>query len=103
MCASNLLKYIGLPRNPLGIFLAVFPDMDFHPVYRLSRTNGSFSRIGSLLEPCRQEGPRSTPHNLEQAMAFFEQGPGEVILLGPRCAPGRGEASAEEGEIGGGA
>jgi len=28
--------------------------MNFLPVYRLCRSNGSFSRIGSLLEPCQQ-------------------------------------------------
>src|SRR5512141_3510080 len=61
--------------------------MDFYPVYRLCRTNGSFSRIGSLLAIRQQQSAQVTPQNVKQAEAYFEQKPGEIILLGPRCAP----------------
>jgi hypothetical protein len=61
--------------------------MDFYPVYRLCRSNGSFSQIGSLLAIRQQWSTQFTPHNLKQAEAYFEQKPGEIILLGPRCVP----------------
>ena len=71
--------------------------MNFVPVYRLCRSNGSFSRIGSLLEPCQQWNTQIYPHILKQAMALFEQGPGDTILLGPRCEPIRRDAFTDEG------
>jgi hypothetical protein len=61
--------------------------MNFYPVYRLRRSNGSFSRVGSLLETCHPWNARITPHVLNQAMALFEQKSGDRILLGPRCVP----------------
>ena len=61
--------------------------MNFYPVYRLSRSNGSFSHVGSLLALCQQWGTLLIPYNLKQAEAYFEQKPGEIILLGPRCGP----------------
>jgi hypothetical protein len=63
------------------------PDgMDFYPVYRLRRSNGSFSRVGSLLDTCGRGSARITPHVVRQAVALFEQEAGDMILLGPRCA-----------------
>lgn len=70
--------------------------MNFYPVYRIRRSNGSFSRIGSLLETCQKWGTRNPPDILKQAMALFEQKPGETILLGPRCAPAGRDASPDE-------
>jgi hypothetical protein len=61
--------------------------MNFYPVYRLCRTNGSFSRIGSLLGTSNPRSNRIAPHLLNQLMSHFEQKPGETILLGPRCGP----------------
>ena len=61
--------------------------MNFYPVYRLCRSNGSFSRIGSLLESPNPCGNRIAPHILNELMTHFEQKPGEKILLGPRCGP----------------
>ena len=59
--------------------------MDFYPVYRLRRSNGSFSRVGSLLGPCQQWSVRVNPYVVRQAMALFGQEAGDRILLGPRC------------------
>ena len=73
------------PQYSFGLRFAVYPDMSFYPVYRLCRSNGSFSQIGSLLALCHQWSTQLTPHNLKQAEAYFERKPGEVILLGPRC------------------
>jgi hypothetical protein len=61
--------------------------MNFYPVYRLCRSNGSFSRIGSLLAICHQENTQFAPHYLKQAEAYFKRKPVETILLGPRCGP----------------
>ena len=61
--------------------------MNFYPVYRLSRANGSFFRIGSLLGTFSPCGNRITPQFLTQLMAQFEQKAGDTILLGPRCGP----------------
>ena len=71
--------------------------MNFYPVYRLCRTNGSFSRIGSLLAMCHPGNTQFTPHNLKQAEAYFEQKPVETILLGPRCGP-VGKDSSPDGD-----
>jgi hypothetical protein len=73
--------------------------MNFYPVYRHCRSNGSFSRIGSLLGTCRQWDPRNTPNILKQAAALFEQKSGEMILLGPRCVTVVQDAAP--GEVGG--
>ena len=72
--------------------------MNFYPVYRLRRSNGSFSRVGSLLDTCRQVNSRITitPHVQKQAMALFEQKSGDMILLGPRCVPTGGDAFRDE-------
>ena len=70
--------------------------MNFYPVYRLSLTNGTFSRIGSLLETYQPWSIRITPHILNQAMAHFEPKPGEIILLGPRCIPAGKDVLPEE-------
>ena len=61
--------------------------MNFYPVYRLCRSNGSFSRIGSLLESPHPWDNRLAPHILSQLVTLFEQKPGETILLGPKCGP----------------
>jgi len=61
--------------------------MNFYPVYRFRRSNGSFSRIGSLLETPNPCGDRIPPPILNQLTTHFEQKPGETILLGPRCGP----------------
>lgn len=61
--------------------------MNFYPVYRLCRSNGAFSRIGSLLAICHQETTQFAPHILKQAEAYFDRKPVETILLGPRCGP----------------
>lgn len=61
--------------------------MNYYPVYRLRRSNGTFSRIGSLLAICPHWGTQLTPHNLKQAEDYFGQKPGEIFLLGPRCVP----------------
>ena len=76
-----------IPLHTFGIRFALFQDMNFYPVYRRCRSNGSFSRIGSLLATCQQGSSQFTPHNLKQAEAYFEQKPVETILLGPRCGP----------------
>jgi hypothetical protein len=73
--------------------------MNFYPVYRLCRSNGSFSRIGSLLAICHQENTQFAPHNLKQAEAYFERKPVETILLGPRCGP-VGKAVLPDAEVG---
>ena len=79
-----------------GIRFAVLQDMYFYPVYRLCRSNESFSRIGSLLETSNPCSNRITPNILNQRMAPFEQKPGETILLGPRCGPVGRKASPGE-------
>lgn len=61
--------------------------MNFYPVYRLCRSNGAFSRIGSLLAISQYGSTQFTPHNLKRAEAYFEQKPVETILLGPRSGP----------------
>jgi hypothetical protein len=71
--------------------------MNFYPVYRLCRSNGTFSRIGSLLETCQQWSTRIAPHILKQAMVLFEQEPGDTILLGPRSGSNGREAFPAEG------
>ena len=71
--------------------------MDFFPVYRICSISGSFTRIGSLMEPRRQWGVRSTPHQRNQARTLFAQRPGDTILLGPRCASRAEEAGPERG------
>ncbi len=71
--------------------------MDFFPVYKICSTSGLFSRIGSLLEPRQPWHVRSTPHLRNQARTLFAQRPGDVILLGPRCAAEAGEARPEGG------
>jgi len=59
--------------------------MNFFPGYRLCRYNGTFSRIGSLLETSNPCSNRIAPHILNQLMTHFAQKPGDTILLGPRC------------------
>jgi hypothetical protein len=72
--------------------------MNFYPVYRFCRSNGSFSRIGSLLETPGPHGNRIAPHLLNQVTTHFEPKPGERILLGPRCGPvGKAASSREDG------
>jgi hypothetical protein len=72
--------------------------MNFYPVYRFCRSNGSFSRIGSLLETPVPSSHRTAPYVLNQLMKHFEQKPGEKILLGPRCGPvGKEPLPSEEG------
>ena len=72
--------------------------MNFYPVYRFCRSNGSFSRIGSLLETTNPRSNRIAPHILNQLMTHFEQKPGEKILLGPRCVPvGKDTVASEDG------
>src|SRR5512139_224092 len=85
------------PQHQFGLPFALFPDMRFYPVYRLCRSNGTFSRIGSLLETYQQWTIRATPHILKQATAHFKQKPGEIILLGPRCMPVGNDALLESG------
>lgn len=58
--------------------------MNFYPVYRLRRSNGSFSRIGSLLGVCQQGSVQAAPHILRQAVDLFGEEPEDRILLGPR-------------------
>ena len=70
--------------------------VNFYPVYRLSRANGSFSRIGSLLGTYSPSGTRITPHFLDQLMAHFEQKAGDRILLGPRCGPAEMDLPPDE-------
>lgn len=70
--------------------------MNFYPVYRLCRSNGAFSRIGSLLGTCGPYGSRIAPHILKQLMSHFEQKPGDMILLGPRCGQAGKDAFPEE-------
>jgi hypothetical protein len=70
--------------------------MNFYPVYRLRRSNGSFSRIGSLLETCQQWSARITPDISREAISLFGQEPGDLILLGPRCVSNGGESVPEE-------
>ena len=81
----------------LGIPFAILPAMNFYPVYRLCGSNGSFSRVGSLLETCQQWSTRITPYILKQAMVLFEQDPGDRILLGPRCIPTGRDPFPDEG------
>ena len=69
--------------------------MDFYPVYKICSISGTFTRIGSLMDPRQPWGIRSTPHLRNQARTLFAQRPGDVILLGPRCA-----AAAEETKTG---
>ena len=76
-----------IPLHSFGIRFALFQDMNFYPVYRLCRSNGSFSRIGSLLAISPYGSTLLPPHNLKRAEAYFEQKPVETILLGPRCGP----------------
>jgi hypothetical protein len=71
--------------------------MNFYPVYRLCRYTGSFARIGSFLAFCQHWSPQLTPHVLKQTEAYFEQKPGELIVVGPRCAPVVGDALPDEG------
>ena len=78
---------LEFPHHPFGIRFALFQGMNFYPVYRLCRSNGSFSRIGSLLESPNPWDNRFAPHILNQLVTLFEQKPGETILLGPRCGP----------------
>jgi hypothetical protein len=85
------------PHHPFGIRFAVSQGMNFYPVYRLCRSNGSFSRIGSLLESPNPWDNRMAPHILNQLVTLFEQKPGETILLGPRCGP-VGKDSLPEGD-----
>lgn len=59
--------------------------MNFYPVYKSCRSTGVFKRIGSLMETCRQWNIRMIPYHSEQARTLFEQSPGDIILLGPRC------------------
>lgn len=66
--------------------------MNFYPVYRLRRSNGSFSRVGSLLGACQQGSARTAPHVLRQAVELFGQESGDMILLGPRCVSIGGNA-----------
>lgn len=80
--------------RPFGLPLANFLPMKFYPVYRLRRINGSFSRIGSMLEAGHPRGARDAPIVLEQATALFERDPGDRILLGPLCASAGREGSA---------
>jgi len=83
-------------QHCFGIRFAIFQIMNFYPVYRLCRSNGSFSRIGSLLETWNPCNNRITPHIRNQLMASFEQKPGEIILLGLRCGPVGRDASPDE-------
>jgi len=83
-------------HHTFGILFALYKDMNFYPVYRLCRTNGSFSRIGSLLESPNPCDKRFAPPILNQLVTLFEQKPGETILLGPRCGP-VGKDSLPEG------
>jgi hypothetical protein len=71
--------------------------MDFYPVYKICSISGSFTRIGSLMEPCHPWGIRTTPHQRNQARSLFAQRSGDIILLGPRCAASAGEAGPERG------
>lgn len=59
--------------------------MNFYPVYKIHRSSGAFKRIGSLMETCRQWNVQIIPYHSDLARTMFEQKPGEVILLGPRC------------------
>jgi hypothetical protein len=79
-----------------GICFAVKQFMNFYPVYRLCRTNGSFSRVGSLLGTSYPDSYRISPHLLGHLMAQFKQKPGETILLGPRCEPIGKDAMTDE-------
>ncbi len=71
--------------------------MNFYPVYRLCLSNGSFSRIGSLMETSRTRSARFAPYTLKQAVEQFKQKPGETILLGPRCTPAGKDVRKDEG------
>lgn len=93
---SNLLIWLEFTRPTFGICFAFYPDMNFYPVYRLSRSNGAFSRIGSLLGTCGPYGSRIAPHILKQLMSHFEQKPGDMILLGPRCGQAGKDTSPDE-------
>jgi hypothetical protein len=72
--------------------------MNFYPVYRLRGSNGSFSRVGTLLETYQQMSTPITPHILKQAVVLFEQAPGDKILVGPRCVSIGSDPFPEKGE-----
>lgn len=96
-----MIQPVGIPYvfydNPLAFALQPPKVMNFFPVYRLCRSNGSFSRIGSLLETWDPCSHRVTSHIQNRLMESFEQKPGERILLGPRCGPvGRDSWPGEE-------
>jgi len=97
MCKPTHWNRLEFTQHPFGIRFASFQDMNFYPVYRLCRSNGSFSRIGSLLESPNPCSNRIAPYIQDQLMTHFEQKPGEKILLGPRCGPvGKGALPGED-------
>ena len=69
--------------------------MYFYPVYKICRSTGTFTRIGSLMESCRQWSVQHLPFLLSQARALFAQRPEDVIVLGPRCADSAGTPGDE--------
>jgi hypothetical protein len=72
--------------------------MIFYPVYRIDRSRGIFTRVGSLMEPCSPCNARFTPYLSEQAREIFARKAGDVIVLGPRCGRPR-KATAGTGEV----
>lgn len=72
--------------------------MNFYPVYRINRSTGTFTRIGSLMESCFRWSVRITPYLNEQARTIFSQKPGDVIVLGPRCGGSKVKIADMEGK-----
>jgi hypothetical protein len=64
--------------------------MYFYPVYKICHSTGAFTRIGSLMESCRQWNVQHLPFLVIQAKALFAQRQEDVIVLGPRCADSTG-------------
>lgn len=66
-----------------------FPQgMMFFPIYRIHRSTGEFTRIGSLLGPRRTPVRATAPALRAEAHRVFAGGPEDVILVGPRLPAG---------------
>lgn len=74
--------------NRFGLRIAVFGYMGFFPVYRIHRSTGMFTRIGSFLVS-RRTPARTTERALRaEAQRVFADSPEDIILIGPRLHPG---------------
>ena len=62
--------------------------MMFFPVYRIQRSSGVFTRIGSLLGPHGLPARATAPALRAEAQRVFAGSPEDVILVGPRLPTG---------------